>query len=97
MFEVEIYHTLNFARIVIVFISFTSLLPFVSTVVEQKIPRYFDDGKYGLQVRLLKDILDAWKKEVEKKPPTMSIEDAYNVLNLTKSTDGWVWRTVFFL
>ena len=89
MFEVKIYHTLNFARIVIVFISFTSFLPSL-TIVEQKISRYFDDGKYGLQVRLLKDILDAWKREVEKKPPTMSIEDAYNVLNLTKSTDGWV-------
>ena len=90
MFEVKNFHTLNFARIVIGFISFTSFLPFVSTIVEQKISRYFDDGKYGLQVRLLKDILDAWKREVEKKPPTMSIEDAYNVLNLTKSTDGWV-------
>lgn len=36
------------------------------------------------QVKLLKDTLDAWKKEVEKKPPTMSIEDAYEVLHLPK-------------
>lgn len=36
------------------------------------------------QVKLLKDTLDAWKKEVEKKPPTMSIEDAYDVLGLPK-------------
>lgn len=35
-----------------------------------------------LKVKLLKDTLDAWKKEVEKKPPTMSIDDAYEVLNL---------------
>ena len=34
------------------------------------------------QVKLLKDILEAWKKEVEKKPPTMSLEDAYQVLNI---------------
>lgn len=87
MFEVKVYHTLNVVRIVLVFISFTNLC---LLLVEQKISQYFDDGKYGLQVRLLKDILDAWKREVEKKPPMMSIEDAYNVLNLTKSTDGWV-------
>lgn len=87
MFEVKVYHTLNVVRIVLVFISFTNLC---LLLVEQKISLYFDDGKYGLQVRLLKDILDAWKREVEKKPPMMSIEDAYNVLNLTKSTDGWV-------
>lgn len=87
MFEVKVYHTLNVVRIVLDFISFTNLC---LLLVEQKISQYFDDGKYGLQVRLLKDILDAWKREVEKKPPMMSIEDAYNVLNLTKSTDGWV-------
>lgn len=34
------------------------------------------------KVKLLKDSLDAWKKEVEKKPPMMSIDDAYEVLNL---------------
>ncbi|KAK7507621.1 hypothetical protein BaRGS_00001556 [Batillaria attramentaria] len=39
-------------------------------------------------VRLLKDILDAWKKEVEKKPPTMSIEEALTVLNLPKGAGG---------
>ena len=40
------------------------------------------------QVRLLKDILEAWKKEVEKKPPTMSIDEAYEVLNLPKGVGG---------
>ncbi|XP_046608377.1 dnaJ homolog subfamily C member 13 isoform X1 [Neodiprion virginianus] len=33
-------------------------------------------------VRLLKDVLDAWKKEVEKKPPVMTVDDAYRVLGL---------------
>ncbi|XP_048827820.1 dnaJ homolog subfamily C member 13 isoform X4 [Brienomyrus brachyistius] len=35
-------------------------------------------------VKLLKDALEAWKREVEKKPPSMSIDDAYEVLNLPK-------------
>lgn len=37
-----------------------------------------------LQVKLLRDTLEAWKKEVEKKPPSMSVDDAYDVLNLPK-------------
>lgn len=36
------------------------------------------------QVKLLKDTLEAWKREVEKKPPSMSVDDAYEVLNLPK-------------
>lgn len=32
---------------------------------------------------LLKDILQAWKDEVEKKPPSMSIDDALSVLEIT--------------
>lgn len=39
---------------------------------------------FNVQVKLLKDTLEAWKREVEKKPPSMSIEDAYEVLNLPK-------------
>ncbi|MBN3289374.1 DJC13 protein, partial [Polypterus senegalus] len=35
-------------------------------------------------VKLLKDSLEAWKKEVEKKPPSMSLEDAYEVLGLPR-------------
>uniref|UniRef100_A0AAZ3QI49 J domain-containing protein n=1 Tax=Oncorhynchus tshawytscha TaxID=74940 RepID=A0AAZ3QI49_ONCTS len=35
-------------------------------------------------VKLLKDTLEAWKREVEKKPPSMSVDDAYEVLNLPK-------------
>ena len=35
-----------------------------------------------LQVNLLKDVLDAWKREVEKKPPIMTVDEAYKVLGL---------------
>ncbi|KFO32708.1 DnaJ like protein subfamily C member 13, partial [Fukomys damarensis] len=42
----------------------------------------FPDWPIKDPVKLLKDTLDAWKKEVEKKPPTMSIDDAYEVLNM---------------
>ncbi|XP_056440183.1 dnaJ homolog subfamily C member 13-like [Gadus chalcogrammus] len=35
-------------------------------------------------VKLLKDTLEAWKREVEKKPPSMSVDEAYEVLNLPK-------------
>ncbi|KAM8967651.1 dnaJ homolog subfamily C member 13 isoform 1-T1 [Pelodytes ibericus] len=44
----------------------------------------FPDWPIKDPVKLLKDTLDSWKKEVEKKPPTMSIEDAYEVLGLPK-------------
>ena len=37
-------------------------------------------------MRLLKDILEEWKKEVEKKPPEMSLEEAYKVLKLSTGT-----------
>ena len=32
--------------------------------------------------QLLKDILEAWKAECEKKPATMSVDDAYVTLGL---------------
>lgn len=44
----------------------------------------FPDWPIKDPVRLLKDILEAWKREVEKKPPSMSLEEAYQVLNLSK-------------
>ncbi|XP_073686489.1 dnaJ homolog subfamily C member 13 isoform X1 [Garra rufa] len=44
----------------------------------------FPDWPIRDPVRLLKDTLDAWKREVEKKPPSMSVDDAYEVLNLPK-------------
>lgn len=33
-------------------------------------------------MKLLKDVLDTWKNEVEKKPPAMSLGDAYESLGL---------------
>lgn len=33
----------------------------------------------------MRDILEAWKEEVEKKPPTMSVEDAYEALGLERN------------
>lgn len=57
-------------------------------------PPVFCDGLLWLfcplQVKLLKDTLDAWKREVEKKPPSMSVDDAYEVLNLPKGQGQWV-------
>nr|XP_014352446.1 PREDICTED: dnaJ homolog subfamily C member 13 [Latimeria chalumnae] len=47
----------------------------------------FPDWPIKDPVKLLKDTLDAWKKEVEKKPPSMSIDDAYEVLNLPKGQE----------
>uniref|UniRef100_A0A8D2LW72 DnaJ heat shock protein family (Hsp40) member C13 n=1 Tax=Varanus komodoensis TaxID=61221 RepID=A0A8D2LW72_VARKO len=44
----------------------------------------FPDWPIKDPVKLLKDTLEAWKKEVEKKAPTMSIDDAYEVLHLPK-------------
>lgn len=35
-------------------------------------------------VKLLKDVLETWKKEVEKKPPAMSVDDAYESLGLSR-------------
>lgn len=32
----------------------------------------------------MKDVLEAWKNEVEKKPPVMSIDDAYVSLGLER-------------
>lgn len=40
------------------------------------------NNKFCFQVMLLKDVLDTWKKEVEKKPPIMTIDEAYKVLGL---------------
>lgn len=42
---------------------------------------------YGMtQVALLKDVLETWKCEVEKKPPLMTVEDAYRNLGLQGTT-----------
>eukprot|EP00794_Sanderia_malayensis_P017835 gene17835-19618_t len=44
----------------------------------------FPDWPIKEPVKLLKDILEAWKKEVEKKPPNISTEEAYEILRLDK-------------
>ncbi|KAI0215551.1 DnaJ-like subfamily C member 13 [Lamellibrachia satsuma] len=48
----------------------------------------FPDWPIRDPVKLLKDTLEAWKAEVEKKPPTMSLEEAYAVLKLPKGAKG---------
>ncbi|CAG2229949.1 DNAJC13 [Mytilus edulis] len=48
----------------------------------------FPDWPIKDPVKLLKDILEAWKKEVDKKAPTMSIDDALTVLHLQKGVGG---------
>lgn len=35
-------------------------------------------------MKLLRDVLEAWKTEVEKKPPIMSVDDAYEALGLPR-------------
>ena len=45
----------------------------------------FTDWPIRSPVELLKDILQAWKDEVEKKPPSMSSDDAFAVLEISKS------------
>lgn len=41
-----------------------------------------------LQIKLLKDVLQEWKREVEKKPPEMSVDEAYETLGLAKGAGG---------
>ncbi|XP_013794496.1 LOW QUALITY PROTEIN: dnaJ homolog subfamily C member 13-like [Limulus polyphemus] len=55
--------------------------------------RRFPDWPIKDPVKLLKDVLDAWKQEVEKKPPTLSIEDAYKALRL-KHGEGYDESTI---
>ena len=41
-----------------------------------------------LQVALLKDVLEEWKREVDKKPPEMSVDQAYDALGLKTGVGG---------
>ncbi|KAK3742179.1 hypothetical protein QZH41_012074 [Actinostola sp. cb2023] len=50
----------------------------------------FPDWPIKDPIRLLKDILEAWKKEVEKKPPNLSLDEAYETLRLKKDASGVV-------
>lgn len=40
------------------------------------------------QVKLLKDVLEEWKREVDKKPPEMSVDEAYDTLGLKTGVGG---------
>ena len=41
-------------------------------------------------MKLLKDVLEEWKREVEKKPPEMSVDQAYDTLGLKTGVGGSV-------
>ncbi|XP_045537410.1 dnaJ homolog subfamily C member 13 [Papilio machaon] len=43
----------------------------------------FPDWPIPDPVRLLKDVLEAWRREVEKKAPSMTVSEAYAALGLT--------------
>ena len=39
-------------------------------------------------MKLLKDVLEEWKREVGKKPPEMSVDQAYDALGLKTGVGG---------
>lgn len=51
-------------------------------------PRLFTNAAVSLQVKLMKDVLDEWKREVDKKPPEMSVEEALEILGLPTGQGG---------
>ncbi|CAI8017299.1 DnaJ homolog subfamily C member 13 [Geodia barretti] len=48
----------------------------------------FPDWPIKKPVALLKDVLEEWKKEVDKKPPEMSVDQAYDALGLKTGVGG---------
>ncbi|XP_054717127.1 dnaJ homolog subfamily C member 13-like [Uloborus diversus] len=58
----------------------------------------FPDWPIKDPVKLLKDVLEAWKHEVEKKPPILSVEEAYETLGLRREEqpDENVIRKAYF-
>lgn len=48
----------------------------------------FPDWPIKEPVKFLRDVLEEWKKEVEKKPPDLTLEDAYETLNLETGAGG---------
>ncbi|KJE90900.1 DnaJ domain-containing protein RME-8 [Capsaspora owczarzaki ATCC 30864] len=58
----------------------------------------FDNWPIGTPIELLKDCLDAWRLEVDKKPPTITADDALSVLGLdpTKPIDDNQVRKSYF-
>lgn len=49
----------------------------------------FPDWPIKEPLSLLKDVLESWKNEVEKKPPPMTVTDALRALEIDDDTD-WV-------
>ena len=45
-------------------------------------------------MKLLKDVLEEWKREVDKKPPEMSVDQAYEALGLKTGVGGYVYVCV---
>lgn len=58
----------------------------------------FPDWPIPEPVQLLKDVLDAWRKEVEKKPPSMTTAEAYEALGLdsSKGSDEAAVRKAYY-
>lgn len=48
----------------------------------------FPDWEIKEPVKVLKDVLIEWKKEVDKKPPEMSVDQAYDALGLATGVGG---------
>ncbi|CAB3992239.1 dnaJ homolog subfamily C member 13-like [Paramuricea clavata] len=49
----------------------------------------FPDWPIKEPVKFLKELLEAWKSEVEKKPPDLSVEQALKILNLKKKPEEY--------
>ncbi|XP_017781227.1 PREDICTED: dnaJ homolog subfamily C member 13 [Nicrophorus vespilloides] len=47
-------------------------------------------------VKLLKDVLEAWKMEVEKKPPVMTVDQAYKCLGLEGTPEEATIRKAYY-
>ncbi|XP_071822188.1 dnaJ homolog subfamily C member 13-like isoform X2 [Apostichopus japonicus] len=48
----------------------------------------FPDWPIKEPIKFLRDVLEEWKKEVEKKPPNLTLEEAYETLNLQTGAGG---------
>nr|XP_022914945.1 dnaJ homolog subfamily C member 13 [Onthophagus taurus] len=59
----------------------------------------FPDWPIPDPIKLLKDTLEAWRSEVEKKPPIMTVEDAYKSLGLdgTKHEEATIRKAYYKL
>ena len=65
-----------------------SFRSFHSFSLHSAFPSSSSSSSSSVQVALLKDVLEEWKKEVEKKPPEMSVDQAYDALGLKTGVGG---------